>query len=65
MNYPKISIVAARINSKLTQADAAKSLGIAEKTLCAYETGKRKPKWDTVQAMSDLYGIPLDFLNVG
>ena len=62
--YPKITIAAARVNAGKTQAEAAKALGITEKTLGAYETGKRTPRWEIVQAMSDLYGIPLDYLKV-
>lgn len=64
MNYPKITIAAARVNAGITQTEAAKILGIAEKTLCAYENGKRKPRWETVQAMSNLYGISMDFLKI-
>lgn len=63
--FPKLTLAAARVNAGITQADAAKKLGIGAKTLCLYESGKRKPKWDIVIAMSKLYGISIDFLNVG
>lgn len=54
----RISPAAARVNAELTQAEAAKLLGITRKTLVQYENGTVMPKWDMVQKMSEVYGIP-------
>ena len=64
-DFPRISLAAARVNAGFTQAVAAERLGIGAKTLCMYESGQRKPKWDVVISMSQLYGMPIDYLNVG
>lgn len=61
----KISIQAARINAKLTQAFVASELGISEITLGKYERGKQFPRIDVAYKMSKLYGVPLDMLDFG
>ena len=47
----KISIAAARVNANLTQAEAAKKLGIANNTLIKWEKGEEVPK---INKMRDL-----------
>lgn len=57
----KVSLKAARVNANLTQKEACKALGITQKTLLNYESGATMPNWETVDKMSRLYGIPIDF----
>lgn len=62
MEYPKISLKAARINAGLTQTEASKALNISPDTLRNYETGRTVPDWDKVNQMEELYGISINYL---
>lgn len=53
-----ITLKAARINKSLTQAEAAKMLGISEKTLANYEKGASFPDIPVLKRIEDLYEIP-------
>lgn len=59
---PKISIKAARVNSGLTQEEAARLLGITPNTLARYEKKSGKLSLEMLNKLSDLYKIPTDFL---
>lgn len=65
MNYPKITLAAARVNAGLTQKEAAKKLNICQKTLINYETGEKVPNWDMVNKIGKLYAFPVDFIFFG
>lgn len=58
----KISLLAARINAKLTQIEAGKEIGVSAITLGKYENGQQLPRIDTAYKMSKLYGVPIDML---
>lgn len=58
----RINYAAARVNNGMLQKDAAKALGISEKTLIGYESGKVIPQWDRHVQMAELYGIPKEML---
>jgi transcriptional regulator with XRE-family HTH domain len=60
----KISIKAARVNAELTLTDAAKELGVATSTLSAYENGDSQPRFEVVEKMSVLYGMPIEYLRL-
>ncbi len=60
MEELKISLAAARVNAGLTQEAVAKELGISNKTVVNWESGKIKPKPATVYALAHLYKIPVD-----
>ena len=65
MTTNKITLEAARVNSKLTQVEAAEKLGISAVTLRSYESGKSSPTWDTVQKMEVIYNWPADQIFFG
>lgn len=44
----------------LTQRELAKQLNIGFSTLGMYETGKRQPNNDTLQAFADYFGVTVD-----
>ena len=46
----------------LSQADAAKALGIAMPTYCRYEYNQREPAAPTVLALANLYHVSTDYL---
>lgn len=55
----------AREYADITQAAAAKDLGLSAKsksTLSAWEQGRYEPKASIVEKMARLYGVPLDVL---
>lgn len=60
MSMSKITLKAARVNKGLTQAAAAKLIGIAQATLRAYEQGVRLPSVEIVTRMLDVYEQPFE-----
>ena len=57
---PKITLKAARVNAGFTQKEAAKALGISNKTLVNWEKGVSFPKADMVDKICALYGVNYD-----
>lgn len=57
-----ITLKSARINKNLTQAEAAKRLGISTETLSNYERGKSYPDVPIIKRIEDLYGMPYNEL---
>lgn len=55
-------LVALRKDSGLTQKKAAEKLGITRSALKNYETGFRKPRYDTLCVIADFYGVTTDYL---
>jgi len=61
-----VTLKAARVNVGLTQAEAAKKLGIAIDTIRKYEQGKTFPDVPLIQKIEKLYGVTyndIDFLS--
>lgn len=61
---PKISLEAARINAKLTQKELAEILGVSNATIVNWESGKTEPNLSQLKKISELSGIPMDFIFV-
>lgn len=61
---PKISLEAARVNAKLTQKELAKILGVSNVTVVNWESGKTEPNLSQLKKISELSGIPMDFIFV-
>ena len=59
MNF-KISLEAARVNAGYSQKEAARNLGVSNKTLSLWESGKTFPKADKIVAICKLYGMAYD-----
>lgn len=49
-----------RINSGLTQKEAASQLGRPQQTLASWETGKSQPDANTLFLLCDMYGVTVD-----
>lgn len=58
---PQISMAAARVNAKMTQADAAKEMGVSRQTIINWEKGKVSPGIPEIEKLSRLYQMPQDF----
>ena len=56
----KMTLEAARRNVKLTQKEAAKHLGISNKTLGNWENGITSPNAAAIPKICKLYGVQYD-----
>lgn len=59
----RVTIAAARVNVGMNQQEAAKALGVSNKTLSKWEKGESFPPVDKVAQMCDLYKVPYELLN--
>lgn len=53
-----ITLKSARVNKNLTQAQAAREIGITADTLSNYERGKSFPDVPIIQKIERVYGVP-------
>lgn len=59
---PKIYLKSVRINAGYTQQEWAKKLGVSKDTVLNWENGKTEPTLSQIRTMSELSGIPMDFI---
>lgn len=59
---PRISLEAVRVNAKCTQKEWAKKLGVSNTTVVNWEKGNTEPSLSQLKIMSQLSGIPIDFI---
>ena len=64
MAIPKFKLKAARVNKEMTQGDVAKALGRNKQTIVNWENGVTEIKVSDLLQLSELYGIPIEFLEV-
>lgn len=62
MTKPKISLEACRVNSSMTQTEWAKAIGVTPMTVYNWEHGKSEPNLNQLRKISELSGIPMDFI---
>lgn len=48
-----------RLSRGMTQADLAKALDQSQASITMYETGKREPDFETLEALADIFNVPL------
>ena len=65
MDNFKVSLAAARLNAGLSQKEAAEKLGITQKCLQGWESGKHKFKKYEMIAISIIYECPEDHIFFG
>lgn len=58
----QITLAAARKNKRMTQAEAAKSIGVSKDTLGKWERGESFPDAMKIQSIERAYGIKYDHL---
>lgn len=63
-DMPRISLEAARVNANLTQKELAEILGVSNATVVNWEKGVTEPNASQLRKISELSGIPLDFIFV-
>ncbi len=59
----KWRLSACRVQAGYTQVEAAKAIGVSEQTMIRWESGKSTPKMDEAQKLSELYSIPLAYMD--
>lgn len=64
MNQLKISIAAARVNSKMNQREFANEIGVSLSTVVNWESGKTEPDASQLRKISEISGIPMDYIFV-
>ena len=65
MNYfdRKWRLCACRVNAGYTQKEVAEILGMSEKAIIDWEAGRTSPKMEKVQKLSELYLMPLAYMD--
>lgn len=65
MNYfeMKWRLAACRVQAGYSQKEVAEIIGNCEKTIIDWENGKTAPKMEKAQMLSELYGIPLAYMD--
>lgn len=61
---PRISLKSARVNANLTQKELAEILGVTQITVNNWENGRSEPTLSQLRKISELSGIPMDFIYV-
>lgn len=51
-----------RLSRKMTQADLASKIKQSQSSITMYETGRREPDFETLEAMADAFNVPLQSL---
>lgn len=59
----RITLAAARVNAKMTQEEAAKSIGVTKYTIINWENGKTFPKADKIPIICATYQREYDEIN--
>lgn len=58
----RISIKAARVNSEMNQIEFAREIGVSLSTVTNWERGKTEPDASHLRKISEISGIPMDFI---
>lgn len=61
---PQICLEAVRVNARCNQKEWAEKLGVSNKTVINWEKGNTEPTLSQLRIMSELSGIPMDFIFV-
>ena len=61
----EINLKACRVNAKMTQADFAKAVEVSPATVYNWEAGKSEPSLSELRKISEVSGIPMDYIAVG
>lgn len=62
MEIFKVYLPAVRVNTGMSQKEWANALGVSPDTVVNWEMGKTSPNVIKLRRMSELSGIPMDFI---
>lgn len=60
----RISLAAARVNAEMSQRELAGFLGVDASTISNWESGRSEPNVSQLRKISDVSGIPMDYIFV-
>lgn len=60
----RIKIAACRINADMNQYELAEAIGVDRSTIANWEAGKSEPSANQLRKISEISGIPMDFIFV-
>ena len=60
----RITLAAARVNSGLNQSEFAREMGVSLATVTNWEKGRTEPDATQLRKISQLSGIPMDYIFV-
>lgn len=63
-DIPRISLVAARVNKKMTQQQLAECMSVSKHLIFKWENGQAEPSASQLRKLSEITGIPIDFLYI-
>lgn len=58
----QISLAAARVNAGMTQQDVAREMHVSKNTVINWEKGKILPNFATLETLSRLYNMPVNYI---
>lgn len=61
---PQICLEAVRVNAGCNQKEWAEKIGVSNTTVVNWEKGNTEPTLSQLRKMSELSGIPMDFIFV-
>lgn len=64
METIRISLAAARVNAQMTQDEVANAMNVSKNTIISWEKYKTSPTVPQAQALSELYKIPGDMIDM-
>ena len=62
MKFPDI-LKSLRLRDNINQNDLAKALGVSRSAIGMYESGKREPDFETLEAIADYFNVSMDYLH--
>lgn len=64
MKEPRICIAACRVNAGMNQNEFAQVLRVNRSTIANWESGRTEPNLTQLKKISEVSGIPMDFIFV-
>ena len=61
MKFPEI-LKKLRSQDEINQSQLAEAIGVSRSTIGMYESGKREPNFETMEAIADFFNVSFDYL---
>ena len=64
MEFPKISLAAARVNAEMTQEEVAEIMHVSKNTIINWEKGRVEGSFAILNTLASIYNYPIDFISL-
>lgn len=64
MEFPKISLAAARVNAGMTQEEVAEIMHVSKNTIINWEKGRVEVSFAILNTLASIYNYPIDFISL-